>query len=733
MTSLYCIYCGTAQRPSGSLAGRLAPGSLLKARYRLVSLIGQGGFGAVYQAQDTQLANRQAAIKEMNQHGLSPQEVHEATEAFQREAHLLAALQHPSLPAIYDAFHEAGCWYLVMEFIDGITLETKLAQALGGCLSVHAVAQIGLKLCDVLSYLHTRQPPIIFRDLKPSNVMHTSRDDLYLIDFGIARLFKLGQARDTVAIGSPGYAAPEQYGKAQTTIQSDIYSLGVVLHQLLSGCDPSLNQPLPWDFAPLPASLPAGLAPLIRQMVQLRMSDRPNNVEMVKTQLQQIITRSEPAPQPQVQTPPAPSSAFQIFIPPTPPLSRSGEISSAVHPDHASDEAWALVEQRMAVLNRCWQALDDLHARQKSGMRPLWGLVEDAPTSHFLRDLSHTPYQPQLYRSLLPSKLLGEIQELWGTMLLPNWPDRLVSTPFPHVHVAKALGPALSFWHGCALTAWFYCEGPDSRTDIAGLAEYFHRQIQALRDIDTPIDERLFDDLLAAEKKLIPEPPIQQSLGTRPVAGRVSLSFTVTIPSRKKRGFEYLREIITRYRRNWTKRYWTEYVRRQAEREIDKASSAFNQRLAGTGQPPTPKQFAKVAAPVTNYWFGGDLSRLYGAIGEPAPIQPTRMTILPSDVVGFAQKTQRALGTQIAFRPAKSPPSQRLTSQQTQTEQQLRELAELSVWYAQVWEALGRAPDISDFGRSKFVRNSPVLAADVNEAWDRYTVLMKRLLGQREQ
>src|SRR5512146_637761 len=126
-----------------------------------------------------------------------------------------------------------------MDFIDGQTLEERQRAAGGGALSEEAVLGWARQICAVLSYLHTRQPPIIFRDLKPANIMLTPAGDLYLIDFGIARHFKPGQTRDTVAFGSAGYAAPEQYGKAQTTTQADIYSLGATLHQCLSGSDPS--------------------------------------------------------------------------------------------------------------------------------------------------------------------------------------------------------------------------------------------------------------------------------------------------------------------------------------------------------------------------------------------------------------------------------------------------------------------------------------------------------------
>src|SRR5207245_3375579 len=104
------------------------------------------------------------------------------------------------------------------------------------------VIDIGIQLCTVLDYLHTREPSIIFRDLKPANIMRTANGHLYLIDFGIARHFKPGQSRDTMALGSPGYAAPEQYGRAQTTPRADLYSLGVMLQQLLTWNNPT--QPL---------------------------------------------------------------------------------------------------------------------------------------------------------------------------------------------------------------------------------------------------------------------------------------------------------------------------------------------------------------------------------------------------------------------------------------------------------------------------------------------------------
>ncbi|EFH84908.1 serine/threonine protein kinase [Ktedonobacter racemifer DSM 44963] len=270
---------------SPSLTGLLPAHSLLKQRYLILSRLGQGGMGAVYRAADTQLGDRLVAVKEMSQKGLDPQEVAEAAAAFKREALMLAGLFHRHLPRIYDHFADAGRYYLVMDFIAGETLEEHRVKV-GGKLLREEVLDIGLQLATVLDYLHSHQPPIIFRDLKPANVMRTPEGDLFLIDFGIARHFKAGQAKDTVAYGSAGYAAPEQYGKAQTTPQSDVYSLGATLHHLLSGHDPSLS---PFRFASLfGAGTPADLGTLIARMVDMDVEKRPASMAEVKQELQRL-------------------------------------------------------------------------------------------------------------------------------------------------------------------------------------------------------------------------------------------------------------------------------------------------------------------------------------------------------------------------------------------------------------------------------------------------------------
>lgn len=266
-------------------ATRLQAQALLKGRYRILRELGEGGMGAVYLAQDSQLGDRQVAIKEMSQRNMSAQEVQLAVETFKREAYMLAGLQHPNLPGIHDYFEESGHWYLVMSYIQGESLELYLAQAPGGRLPLAEVLRIAREVCDVLDYLHSHQPPIIFRDLKPSNIMRAPNGHIYLIDFGIARLFKPGQAKDTTSYGSMGYSPPEQYGRSQTTERSDIYSLGVTLYQLLSGYDPSSS---PFRLPPLSTlvpNLPERLARLITRMVELDESKRPASIKEVEQEL----------------------------------------------------------------------------------------------------------------------------------------------------------------------------------------------------------------------------------------------------------------------------------------------------------------------------------------------------------------------------------------------------------------------------------------------------------------
>jgi hypothetical protein len=259
-------------------------------RYQVGALLGSGGFSAVYRARDRQAGGRDVAIKRISLQGLNAEATIEATDTFHREVSMLSALIHPQVPRLYDHFNDQDHWYLVLEYLEGQTLEAYLTtrETSGQPLQLAEILTMALQLCTVLDYLHRRQPPIIFRDLKPSNILRTFAGKLYLIDFGIARRYQPGQPRDTQRLGSPGYAAPEQYGRAQTTPQADIYSLGALLHFLLSGQDPA-NSPL--GLTPLRLhSQPGGraLEVLVAQMLSPHPTERPASVRAVARTLDRI-------------------------------------------------------------------------------------------------------------------------------------------------------------------------------------------------------------------------------------------------------------------------------------------------------------------------------------------------------------------------------------------------------------------------------------------------------------
>lgn len=218
---------------------------LLDGRYRIKKVLGQGGMGRVYLANDTRLANRPVAAKEMVLgEGI---EERKAIADFNREAKVLASLSHPNIPQVIDFFAERGRHYLVMEYVAGSDLQHRLdAQGAGARLPERQVIEWARQILDVLHFLHGQKPPLIYRDLKPGNIMIDREERAMLIDFGIARFLPPG-GRGT-QIGSVGYAPPEQYlGKLEP--RSDLYALAATMHHLLTGRDPQLEPP--FSFPPL--------------------------------------------------------------------------------------------------------------------------------------------------------------------------------------------------------------------------------------------------------------------------------------------------------------------------------------------------------------------------------------------------------------------------------------------------------------------------------------------------
>jgi len=225
----------------------------------IVKRVGGGGMGSVYQARDKRLADRLCAVKEMIELFADQSQRAKAVEDFKREAEVLAQLEHPSIPTVFDYFIESGRYYLVMKWIGGGDLAEQM-RIRGGTVDELTVTRWAIQICDVLHYIHSQVPPIIYRDLKPANLMLDDKTGrVTLVDFGIARVVRPTE-KGVTAIGTMGYAPPELFaGKVEA--RSDVYSLGATMFHMLTGSDPQDNPLLIFDFSKNP--MPRQINPLI--------------------------------------------------------------------------------------------------------------------------------------------------------------------------------------------------------------------------------------------------------------------------------------------------------------------------------------------------------------------------------------------------------------------------------------------------------------------------------------
>ena len=222
--------------------GALLPGTVLKDRYAVQRLLAEGGTSYLYQGTPLQGAGL-VAIKQLKA-SANPTEREEDLRHFQAEYRMLRDLRHPGLPRVLEYLEVGDAACIIEEYVPGETLAERINRQ--GRLAPEEAVEVVLALLDVLEYLHERS--IIYRDLKPSNVLQTPTGVLRLVDFGAARRYRLGALHDTVPLGTPGFASPEHYGRAQTDARSDIYCVGALLHAMLTGLDPSESPP--WSFDP---------------------------------------------------------------------------------------------------------------------------------------------------------------------------------------------------------------------------------------------------------------------------------------------------------------------------------------------------------------------------------------------------------------------------------------------------------------------------------------------------
>lgn len=250
-------------------------GTVIDGKYEILKQIGKGGMSTVYLAMDKRL-NKQWAVKEISRKGFGKNN-EEIVNEVPADAEMMKALDHPAIPTIVDIIdhRDNEFIYVVMDYVEGESLDKVLAEY--GAQPQDMVIDWAKQICDAFSYLHSQKPPIIYRDMKPANVMLKPEGNIKIIDFGIAREYKEGNLADTTVLGTKGYASPEHYGGRQTDEKSDIYTLGMTMHHLLTGVDP---RPADYIYAPIRQwnpELSGGLERIIDKCVSPDPKDRYQN------------------------------------------------------------------------------------------------------------------------------------------------------------------------------------------------------------------------------------------------------------------------------------------------------------------------------------------------------------------------------------------------------------------------------------------------------------------------
>jgi serine/threonine protein kinase len=266
---------------------------LLKKRYEILEILGRGGMGCVYKVADRRQGGAILAIKELRAGTLPLEKSVESLAQFRTEARILLRLTHPNLPKVYDYFSLQGVHFIVMEYINGRTLDQVLEVRHGKPLDEQLALSWALQICRAMHFLSVQKPrPIVFRDLKPSNIMISRDGRIKLIDFGIARFFKEDKREDTFVYGTPGYAAPEQYGIGQTDVRSDIFSLGATLHHCLTGRDPSETPLVFPDVRQLNPTISRETAAIVKKALEQDMDKRFQSALDMKQAIQKIVLAS---------------------------------------------------------------------------------------------------------------------------------------------------------------------------------------------------------------------------------------------------------------------------------------------------------------------------------------------------------------------------------------------------------------------------------------------------------
>lgn len=260
----------------------LSSGILLDNRYEIIKVLGKGGMSTVYLAKDKRL-NKNWAVKEVKESFRDQVDL-------SAEPNILKNLNHSGIPKIIDIFNENDNLYIVEDFIEGNNLEQYIK--MNTDISITSILSITSKICEILEYLHGLEPPIIYRDLKPQNIIISNEQQVTLVDFGISKIYKVNGNMDTVALGTKGYAAPEQYGANQSNIRSDIYGLGAVIFFLINKRSPNtINEPLKDDSYSM--EIGKEIKDIIKKCMQIEPGDRFESINTLKKYIDNIIENND--------------------------------------------------------------------------------------------------------------------------------------------------------------------------------------------------------------------------------------------------------------------------------------------------------------------------------------------------------------------------------------------------------------------------------------------------------
>lgn len=301
----------------------LENGTILRNRYRLTNIVGQGGMGSVYRAEDTRLPGRLCAIKEVQPDPNASFEDKKQMQAqFLQEASILAQLDHPNLPKVSDFFADNGREYLVMDFVPGQDLKEILAESRGNgrLLSVQTVLEWAGQIMDALAYLHRQDPPVVHRDIKPANIKLTPDGRIKLVDFGLVKLMAPDDSRTITVVQGRGtalYTPLEQYGgdSSHTDARTDIYALGATFYQLLSDVPPPdaryrfLNPSALRPIHRINPQVPAHVSDAIMWAMEMHPDERPSSI----TEFRQVLEGRMPRPL-KGYVPPAPATFWQAIL-----------------------------------------------------------------------------------------------------------------------------------------------------------------------------------------------------------------------------------------------------------------------------------------------------------------------------------------------------------------------------------------------------------------------------------